>query len=168
MANMTQNGTFFSPTMGALEVSELVLEIADFVDEDPSSFYSLVIGTDSQTRRVNGESEIDYVTALIIYRKGKGGRYFWKKERQNKIPHLRDKIYTETLLSLDAAQTVVPEIRKLISPGKYDLEIHIDVGPLGPTREMIREVVGMVSGSGFVAKTKPDAWGATSVADKHT
>ena len=63
---------------------------------------------------------------------------------------------------------IVPEIRKRVSPKKYDLEIHIDVGPLGPTREMIREVVGMVNGSGFTAKTKPESWGATSVADKHT
>jgi uncharacterized protein len=55
-----------------------------------------------------------------------------------------------------------------VSPAKYDLEIHIDVGPLGPTRDMIREVVGMVNGNGYVAKTKPDSWGASSVADKHT
>jgi len=26
----------------------------------------------------------------------------------------------------------------------------------------------MVNGSGFTAKTKPEAWGASSVADKHT
>ena len=81
---------------------------------------------------------------------------------------LRDRIYKETSISLDFAQVVVPEIRKRISPSKYDLEIHIDVGPVGPTREIIREVVGMVSGSGYVAKTKPDSWGASSVADKHT
>jgi len=31
----------------------------------------------------------------------------------------------------------------------------------------IKEVVGMVTGNGFVAKTKPDAWGASTVADKH-
>ncbi|MGD0523344.1 MAG: ribonuclease H-like YkuK family protein, partial [Candidatus Microgenomates bacterium] len=43
-----------------------------------------------------------------------------------------------------------------------------DVGPLGPTREMIREVVGMVNGNGFVAKTEPDSWGASKVADKYT
>lgn len=36
------------------------------------------------------------------------------------------------------------------------------------TREMIREVVGMVSGNGFTAKTKPESYGAFVVADKHT
>ena len=71
-------------------------------------------------------------------------------------------------MSLKLAESLVPQIRKRISPAKYDLEIHIDVGPLGPTREMIREVVGMVTGNGYKAKTKPDSWGASSVADKHT
>lgn len=168
MAMKSQNGSFISPTKGILKTSKMIKEVCDFIDEEPSSFYRLVIGTDSQTRRVNGKSEIDFVTAIIVHRIGRGARYFWKKERKNghKIV-LRDKIYTETLMSLDVAQDIVPKIRKKVSPAKYDLEIHIDVGPLGPTREMIREVVGMVNGNGFTAKTKPEAWGASSVADKH-
>ena len=164
-----KNGNFYSPTKGEMIAETMISEISGFVDEQPASFYRLVIGTDSQERRIDGKSEVDYVSAIIIHRTGKGARYFWKKVKKNgKKPQLRDKIYSETLMSLDIAQTIVPQIRKLISPAKYDLEIHIDVGPLGPTREMIREVVGMVNGNGFTAKTKPDSWGASSVADKHT
>jgi len=159
---------FINPTRGAVTIAGMIGEIASFIDEDPSSFYSLIIGTDSQAKNSNGHSEIDYVSAIIVYRKGKGARYFWRKEKHFQRPILRDKIYTETLMSLDIAQKIVPDVRKHISPSKYDLEIHIDVGPLGPTREMIREVVGMVNGNGFVAKTKPYSWGASSVADKHT
>ena len=84
------------------------------------------------------------------------------------MPVLRDKIYTETLMSLATARELVPLLRGAISPGKYDFEIHIDVGPLGPTRDMIKEVMGMVTGNGFTAKTKPESWGASHVADKHT
>ncbi len=161
--------SFNSPTKGQMSISRMITEISSFVDEEPASFYRLVIGTDSQTRKTNGESEIDFVTAIVMHRIGRGARYFWRKEKRNGHPPvLRDKIYTETLMSLQTAQEVVPEIRKVVSPAKYDLEIHIDVGPLGPTREMIREVVGMVNGNGFVAKTKPESWGASSVADKHT
>lgn len=160
---------FTSPTKGLVTKNEIVTEIAEFVDEEPASYYRLVIGTDSQTHHVKNHSEVDFVTAIIVHRIGRGARYFWKKEKRNgNPPILRDKIYTETLMSLDIAEEIVPEIRKVVSPGKYDLEIHIDVGPLGPTREMIREVVGMVNGNGYVAKTKPDSWGASSVADKHT
>ncbi len=158
---------FTSPTSGPLSLPELVGEVSAFVGKEPSKFYSLVIGTDSQAKRINGKAEIDFVTAIIVHRKGRGARYFWKKEKHIRVPVLREKIYTETLMSLQTAQELVPLLRSAISPAKYDLEIHIDVGPLGPTREMIREVVGMVNGNGFVAKTKPDSWGASSVADKH-
>ena len=162
------NGHFLSPSKGSVEISEMISEIASFVEEEPSKFYSLIIGTDSQSHSLNGKAEIDYVTAIVVYRQGRGARYFWKKEKRLQKPVLREKIYTETLMSLDIAQKIVPEVRKKVSPAKYDLEIHIDVGSLGPTRDMIREVVGMVNGNGFVAKTKPDSWGASSVADKHT
>jgi hypothetical protein len=161
--------TFNSPTKGPMDVEKMISDISNYVHEGPADFYRLVIGTDSQVKKTNGSSEIDFVTAIIVHRIGKGARYYWKKEKRNgKVPVLRDKIYTETSISLNIAQELVPEIRKLITPAKYDLEIHIDVGPLGPTREMIREVVGMVNGNGFTAKTKPDSWGASSVADKHT
>lgn len=162
------NNDFNSPTRGALSLSAVIAEVAGFVGEEPGRFYRLVIGTDSQTKSLNGKKEIDYVTAVVVHRQGRGARYFWKKIKKDKVPVLRDKIYTETSLSLECAQEMVPLLRKAITPAKYDLEIHIDVGPLGPTREMIKEVVGMVSGSGYVAKTKPESWGASSVADKHT
>ena len=159
---------FNSPTKGELTVGEVINDVSNFVKDEPGSYYRLVIGTDSQTKSTGGKPQIDFVTAVVVHRQGKGARYFWKKEKKDRIPVLRDKIYTETLLSLSCAQELVPLLRKAVSPAKYDFEIHIDVGPIGPTRDMIKEVVGMVSGNGFVAKTKPESWGASSVADKHT
>jgi predicted RNase H-related nuclease YkuK (DUF458 family) len=166
--SLKKGDMFISPSRGSLVVSDVLDDIAKFMDEDSTGFYSLVIGTDSQASQTGGLPEIDFVTAIVVYRQGRGARYYWRKTKVMKHPVLRDKIYTETLMSLDVAQKIVPEIRAKISPDKYDLEIHIDVGPVGPTREMIKEVVGMVNGSGFVAKTKPNSWGASSVADKHT
>jgi len=160
---------FISPSRGVLAKNDMISDIAKFVDEQPGDFYRLVIGTDSQAKRINGKSQIDFVSAVIVHRIGKGARYYWRKDKKKgktKIV-LRDKIYTETLMSLDLAQSIVPKIRQCISPARYDLEIHIDVGPLGPTRQMIKEVVAMVRGNGYVAKTKPESWGASSVADKH-
>lgn len=159
---------FSSPTFGKVSIDRVVDLISTFVEEDPASFYRLVIGTDSQAKRNNGNAEIDFVTAVVVHRQGKGARYFWRKEVDKVIPVLRDKIYKETLMSLNLAELIVPKLRKAVSPTKYDLEIHIDVGSLGPTRDMIKEVVGMVTGSGYTAKTKPESWAASSVADKHT
>ena len=48
------------------------------------------------------------------------------------------------------------------------VEIHLDVGTNGDTRDIIKEVVGMVTGSGYAAVTKPDSYGATKVADRHS
>lgn len=161
---------FYNPTQGELTPAQMVSEITKFVNEEPSGFYRLVIGTDSQGKRTNGKTEVDFVTAIVIHRKGTGARYFWRKEKRNGKKAdilLRDKIYIETMMSLNTAEKLVPAIRRAITPAKYDLEIHIDVGPLGPTRDLIREVVGMVNGSGYTAKTKPESWGASSVADKH-
>lgn len=166
MLDLDSNG-FYSPSKGSLTIRKMLDEISKFVEEDPDSYYSLVIGTDSQIKHANGKKECDFVTAIVIHRRGKGARYFWKKEKVDRAPVLRDKIYTETIRSLETAHELVPALRKVVS-GNYDLEIHIDVGPIGKTREMIKEVVGMVNGNGFVAKTKPESWGASSVADKHT
>ncbi|PIP17009.1 MAG: hypothetical protein COX44_02235, partial [Candidatus Portnoybacteria bacterium CG23_combo_of_CG06-09_8_20_14_all_37_13] len=96
---------------------------------------------------------------------GRGGRYFWKRIYCKKFPSLRQRIYKEVALSLNLAQKLL----KNFEPGKLkqDLEIHVDVGQNGQTREMIKEVVGMVRGSGFNVKTKPDSYAASSVADKH-
>lgn len=159
---------FCGPNGKKYGLTGLTDEIKKFIDEDASSFYSLIIGTDSQAKKISGSVETAFVTAIVIYRKGKGARYFWKKVKELKRLVLRDKIYEETLFSLDVAGELVPIVREEISPAKYDLEIHVDVGSLGPTRAMIREVVGMVTGNGYVAKTKPESWGASSVADKYT
>jgi hypothetical protein len=88
-----KDGLFVSPTKGFLSPEDAVGEISNFINEDPGRFYRVVIGSDSQTHRVNGQDEISFVTALIIHREGHGARYFWRKEKVNKRPILRDKIY---------------------------------------------------------------------------
>lgn len=151
-----------------MAIDQMVGDLVGFMDEEPDYFYRLVIGTDSKSGKPNGQKKIDFVTAVVIHRKGKGARYFYQKNKIDKIVSLRDKIYTETLLSIQLAEKLVPQLTKKLNGERYRLEIHIDVGDVGPTREMIKEVVGMVHGNGFTAKTKPESYGAFVVADKHT
>lgn len=162
---------FNSATYGTLKLDEVIEQIRKFLEENPNAVYSLVIGSDSQEKSV-GETggSLTVVTAIVVHRKGFGGRYFWQKKVMPKTRTLREKIYTETLSSLSFATTFVPMLKKSLNGNtpKYHLEIHVDVGEHGETREMIKEVVGMVTGNGFVAKTKPEAYGASYVADKHT
>ncbi len=165
---MKKNGFFISPSAGKLTIKRMVSELAGFIDEEPGNFYRLVIGTDSKSHRDKKGKRLDIITAVVIHRKGKGGRYFWQRNKKNKVNSLRDKIYTETLYSLDLAEILLPQLQKRLNGEPYELEIHIDVGQNGSTREMIKEVVGMVNGNGFTAKTKPESYGAFVVADKHT
>ncbi len=80
---------------------------------------------------------------------------------------MRQRIFYETSLSLDVAG----RITSLLSAENFDhlnVEIHLDVGEAGDTKELIREVVGMVIGSGFDARIKPESYGASKVADRYT
>ena len=160
-----------SLTHGEVNVKESIYFIKKFLEEKPNDEYSLVIGTDSHEKDNNGNSKsINLVTAILVHRKGFGGKYFWRRKIVSNIHSLREKIYAETLESLNFALSFVPLLRRSLNGNSplYNLEIHIDVGEHGDTRDMIKEVVGMVTGSGFVAKTKPQAYGASYVADKHT
>src|SRR5690554_2289978 len=121
---MSPKNGYYSPTKGSLSAQQMVDEISGFVVEDSDSFYRLVIGTDSQVKKVNGHIECDYVTAIVVHRIGKGARYFWSKEVEDQPKALRNKIYNETLRSLDTAHKLVPSIQKAISPSQYDFEIH--------------------------------------------
>src|SRR3989338_748578 len=160
-----------SLTHGEINVEKSILFIKQFLEENPGAEYSLVIGTDSHERINNGNSRtINLVTAVLILRRGFGGKYFWRRKNMSNIHNLREKIYAETMESLNFALFFVPLLRRELNGDSpfYNLEIHIDVGEHGDTRDMIKEVVGMVTGNGFVAKTKPYAYGASYVADKHT
>lgn len=165
-----ENNFFISPTKGQRSHKEIIKDILDYIKLEKEAKYTIVIGTDSHTTKNDGAKTIDFVTAIVIHRAGKGGKYFWKKITKDGIATLRDKIYTETTLSLELAEIFIPEIQALLNSNGTisDVEIHVDVGEFGDTREMIKEVVGMVVGNGYNVKTKPNSYGASSVADRHT
>ena len=153
---------FVSPTHGRLTFERMFRQLVAYMQEQPAERYNLIIGTDS----LLGDDTC-FVTAIIIHRVGHGGRYFYHKFRNRKIESLRHRILFETSLSLETASLVSAQ---LVKNGYRDLsvEIHLDVGDRGETKRIIREVVGMVQGSGFAAITKPDAYGASKVADRET
>lgn len=155
---------YYSPTFGCLALEEVRKVILQFIEKSPEHKYRLVIGTDSQPKNGTGA---DFVTAIVIHRIGVGGIYFWKRLVEKKSFVLRTRIYQEAALSLSCAEEVL-ETFKNDGISKYDVEIHVDIGKYGKTREMLAEIVGMIRGSGFAVKTKPESYGASKVADRHT
>jgi uncharacterized protein len=154
---------YHSPSKGKMSLDQVIREIKRYIKEMPDHEYKIVVGSDSFP-----SGSIDYVTAIVVHRKGRGGRYFWLREHKpGKTPTLRNRMYEEVTRSISTTQEVIEKFGPTAIE-KHDVEVHIDVGKAGPTREMISEVVGMVKGNGFVAKTKPDSYAASTIADKYT
>lgn len=153
---------FVSPTRGFMTIDALVSDIVDYVRTDKTAEYRLIIGTDSHTKQGT-----HMVTAIIIQRVGKGARYFYRHSHHLSMQSLRQKLFYETALSLDVVFALRDKLSKSLLVG-LKIEIHVDAGYVGPTRELIREVIGMVVANGLVAKVKPNSFAASSVADRYT
>ena len=163
-------GKFYNPTKGSLKFSEVIEEIFSFMEEDPEKEYEIVVGCDSS-------SGVDpfFPIAIVVLRKKAGGRFFLRKIKyhKRKFYNLHQRILEEVYLSCDLAlllrEKIQEEYLKRKSNLKYQFKyIHADVGENGVTKDMIKEVVGLIRGNGFEAKIKPDAYAATVVADRYT
>ncbi len=155
---------FFSSTLEArLTAAEVVREVISYMRSDSSRRYRITIGTDSE---LAADKDADFVTAIVVHRIGNGGRYFWRRFELGKFHTLRDRIIREVLISIDVAKEILTELQRFPLP-EFEFEIHADIGANGPTRVMIQEVVGMIRANNFQAKTKPESYAATSVADRH-
>lgn len=162
MADVLVPKNFTSPTHGQMSWEDALAKMAWFMDLDREASYAVIIGTDSEA--VNGES--DFVSALIVHKKGRGGVYFWGRQKISHLHSMKQRIWQEATISLNLAQNLVDDFAKI---GLFDLnlEIHVDIGPQGKTRELISDIVGMIRANGFKVATKPSSWGASHVADRH-
>jgi len=160
---MNGGDRFFSPTRGEITLDEIVVRIASFLREDREKQYQVIIGSDSQSRG----KVTELVVAIVVHRRGNGGIYFWSRKRKNQLVTLRQRIYEEALLSLEVAGALVKRLneQRILD---CNLEIHVDIGQNGKTKSLVKEVVGLIQGNGFRVKTKPEAYGASTVADWHT
>lgn len=153
---------FNSPTFGQMDWDEVLFKIVGFMGHDKEAEYEVIIGSDSL--RNNGGA--DFVSAVIVHKVRGGAIYFWERVREEKIFNLKQRIWQEATMSLALASKLVDDFSAMGLFG-LNLEIHVDVGPNGPTRELIAEITGMISASGFKVATKPSSWGASHVADRH-
>lgn len=161
---MASTDQFNSPTHGSVDQARVVTQMREFVQLNTERDYRLIIGSDSLP---GNDGHAYVVTAIVLHRVGNGGIYFWRRQLSHKLHTLRDRMYAEALASIAMAQQLeaVPELKPLL---KHTIEIHVDVGEDGPTRAMIQELVGMIIAHGYTPRTKPESFGASKVADRHT
>ncbi len=155
---------YFSPTHGKVDLDRLKKIISSYMAVDKKANYEVIVGSDSQKIRNN---IYDYVSALIVHRVGFGGIYFWKRIVIDRKISLKERIYREATMSLETSETFV-HFFKTNGISRYNIQIHVDIGHKGDTRDMIAEVVGMIRGSGYDVKIKPYSYGASKVADRYT
>ena len=167
------SGNFYSPTKGYLTFDEVINEIFSYMDGAPEKGYEIVVGCDSSS-----SEKPFFPIAIVILRVGCGGRFFLKKmyypeDFLKKFVFWKNRILQEVYLSCDLALHLREALEKknheFNFKFKYHFEyIHADVGEHGRTREMIREIVGLIKSNGFEAKIKPESFAATVIADRYT
>jgi len=170
----TLDGYFYNPTRGNLLAKELVEEMISYIEAKPEKFYDIIVGCDSSS----GE-EPNFPVAVAILRVGEGGRFFLKKIKYSsavnkKFVNWKNRILEEVLLSCDLALILREEFTKKIqSLNNQNLRyqfryIHADIGENGQTKDMIKELTGLILGNGFEPKIKPESFVASVVADRYS
>jgi len=173
MNSEIQNGYFYSPTKGNLEFKEVMAEIYDYISTQPDFFYDIVVGCDSPS-----SDKPFFPIAIVILRSGAGGRFFLKKMQYpekflRKFVHWKNRILQEVYLSCELALSLRETLEKEFGGSRprfnYQFQyIHADVGEQGQTKDMVKEVVGLIRSNGFEPKIKPQSFAASVVADRYT
>ena len=137
----------------------------------PHKFYDIVVGCDSSS-----DEKLSFPIAIVILKVGQGGRFFLKrirypKSQKKRLSNWHQRVLQEVLLSCELALSFREALQKRNKQNGNQLNyqfryIHADIGSGGPTKDMIREVVGLIKSNGFEPKIKPESFAASVVADR--
>ncbi|EJY56936.1 protein of unknown function DUF458 [Alicyclobacillus hesperidum URH17-3-68] len=155
---------FRSPTLGTLTLAQVADDIIRERRLHEADRYRLIIGTDSQPRERLHEAT--FVTAVILHRVGHGARYYIHKEHHSNMRALRQRMFTEASLSIQTGGILSEYLQQ--DADKWHIEVHLDIGEAGETKQWIREIVAWIEANGYEAHIKPDSFGASKVADRYT
>lgn len=168
--NSIGQGYFYNPSRGNLKIREVIEEIFSYIKEKPEKFYDVIVGCDSSS----GEMP-NFPLAIVVLRVGEGGRFFLKRINydKRKFFNWKTRILEEVFLSCQLALFLREHLDKAIKldPALLNYQfryIHADIGENGGTKDMIKEVVGLIRGNGFEPKIKPESYAASSVADRYS
>lgn len=156
-----------------MDFSAVIKEIQEYISAQPEFFYDIVVGCDSPS-----SDKPFFPIAIVVLRKGAGGRFFLKKMHYpepflKRFTHWKNRILQEVYLSCELAlslrETLEKEFGKATPTFNYQFQyIHADVGEQGKTKEMVKEVVGLIRSNGFEPRIKPLSFAASVVADRYT
>ena len=177
MESDIKSGNFYSPTKGNLEFTQVIGKIYDNISAQPEFFYDIIVGCGSPS-----SDKPFFPIAIVVLRTGAGGRFFLKKMHypdsylkrfMNVATNWKQRILQEVYLSCELALTLRETLEKEFGQARPSFNyqfayIHADVGEHGKTKEMVKEVTGLIKANGFEPRVKPFSFAASVVADRYT
>lgn len=144
-------------TLGGVEVLDMMSAVQALVRQGQI----VHIGSDAQ----KSSRRMEFVTVACVLNPGKGGRVFYTRRFDRKNISLYEKLSTETWLSLDLAIRMNQIFG--LTAGREQIWVHVDANPdeRYDSSDYVKQLAGMVAGSGFPVLVKPNAWCASHVAD---
>jgi len=170
------NYSFQNLKNASMSFEEVLEHIVKFMKLSPSGNYRLMVGTDSQVHK----KHTIFITGIVIQNEGKGA---WACLRKVIIPrkmtHLHERISFELSLTEDIVALFTEERKNrlidivlpyLYQGATFTMEGHIDIGAgkRNKTREFVNEMTARMESMGVEPKIKPNAFVASSYANRYT
>ena len=117
------------------------------------------VGSDSH---VYG-SAINYATAVVVIREGKGAFTFIRKEREIQKISIKERMLNEVNKSVEIAYAICSILEKY----NVEMEVHADINtdPDFKSNVALKDAMGYILGMGYVFKAKPFAFASSNCAD---
>ena len=167
--------TFQNLSQKNMTFEQVFENIVQFIKKDPTGNYRLMFGTDSQ---VHG-SYTKFITGIVIQCETKGA---WACIRKvivpRKMTNLHERISYETTLTEEVVSMFTEErkdqlmlnLAHIYKGASFTIEGHIDIGSdrRNKTRIFVNEMVARMESIGVEPKIKPEAFVASSYANRYT
>ena len=149
--NMT--GKFFQKPI------EILVEEAIIRERNLGYELKVCIGSDSH---VYG-NEIQYATAIVFVRKGKGAFTFIRKQKEFQKISIKERMLNEVNKSVEIAYRIF----EILERYNVEMEVHADINtdPDFKSNIALKDAMGYILGMGYVFKTKPYAFASSNCAD---
>lgn len=160
-----------SPTYGHLPFEKMVEILKKNIISNSDCDHEIIVGSDSQSHGSQKNGVTKYVLVVALHNVGHGGIFFYYTWKDTIAHNIRQKLTTETRMSLLCANKLLDAFDSLSVQDNFDytqihFSIHVDAGYDGKSKELIPELVGWIHNEGWDCETKPDSFVASTIADR--
>ena len=138
---------------------EILVEEAIIREQNLGHQLKVCIGSDSH---VYG-NEIQYATAIVFVRKGKGAFTFIRKQKEFQKISIKERMLNEVNKSVEIAYRIF----EILERYNVEMEVHADINtdPDFKSNIALKDAMGYILGMGYVFKAKPYAFASSNCAD---